>query len=154
MIQRFADALATSVLIATLVWALGVVIGVWWIVAGVLGLWAIVRGLPVWAPIVRAGAGILWGDRYSDADTIQEVFAMGGQDVSDEVVPLVLEAARRVHNWASRFSTALISVIGLLAMWAARPTWQPLVFLIFASLVCGAAAWPAIKRRWDERNGT
>jgi hypothetical protein len=73
-------------------------------------------------------------------------------DVREELVPQILEAARRVHNWASRVSAALIALIGLLAMWAARDAWQPFVFVLFGSAVVISATWPAIKRRWDERD--
>ena len=149
---RVSDIIASCWIVGALLWALGAVIGAWWLAITVLAVWGALRGLPVWAPVVRSAGGVLFGDRYSDADTIREVFEMAGQDITDDVVPTVLEAARRVHNWASRTSAALIALIGMLAMWAARDSWQPFVFVVFGSAVVISATWPAIKRRWDERD--
>jgi hypothetical protein len=150
--KNISDIAASCFLIAALVWAVGALIGAWLFAIGLLVVWAVIRALPVWFPAVKSGADILFGDRYTTAETLAELFDDVEADVRDELIPQVLEAARRIHNWASRASAALISVIGLLAMWAAQDNWQPFVFLFFAAAVTIAATWPAIKRRWDERH--
>lgn len=150
--KNISDIAASCFLITALVWTVGALIGAWFFAIGLLLVWAVIRALPVWFPVVKSGADILFGDRYTTAETLAELFDDVEADVRDELVPQVLEAARRIHNWASRASAALIAVIGLLAMWAAQDSWQPFVFLFFAVAVTIAATWPAIKRRWDERN--
>lgn len=152
MTQKVSDIIGSCILIGALVWCLGAVIGAWTLVMGLLAIWSIVRGLPVWWPAAATATDMLFGDRYTTAETLAELFTDVEADVRDELIPQVLEAARRIHNWASRASAALIAVIGLLAMWAAKPTWQPFVFMVFAIAVTIAATWPAIKRRWDERH--
>jgi hypothetical protein len=150
--ERAADVVASCWLVGAVVWVLGNVVGAWTVVAVVLAVWVIMRGLPVWAPSVLTAWSILFGERYSASETIEEILADVEDDVREELVPQILEAARRVHNWASRVSAALIALIGLLAMWAARDAWQPFVFVLFGSAVVISATWPAIKRRWDERD--
>lgn len=150
--ERAADIVASLWLVGAVVWVLGTVVEAWTVVAFVLGMWAMLRGLHVWAPVVTSAAGILFGDRYSATHTVRDLLNEVGDDMREELIPTVLDAAKRIHNWASRVSAALISIIGLLAMWAARDAWQPFVFVIFALAVIAAATWPAIKRRWEERH--
>lgn len=152
-LERSADIVATVWLVGIVVWALGAIIGAWLTVATAFVVWAILRGLPVWWPSVWTAGSILFGDRYSDTSTVRELLSEVGEDMKEELVPTVLAAAKKVHNWGSRAGAATVSILGLLAMWAARDTWQPFIFLLFALLVIGFAFWPAFRRRWDERNG-
>lgn len=151
MTRAIADIAASLVLIAALAWLMGGVLGSWVILVFVLAVWAIVRSLTLWLPAVRTAAGILFGDRYTTSDTLGELFSDVEDDVREELIPQVLEAAKRIHNWGSRGGAATVAILGLLFMWMATPPVQPFIFLFFSAAVILAVAFPVLKRRWDER---
>lgn len=59
----------------------------------------------------------------------------------------VREAARNIHNWASRNVAAAIGICGMLAVYF---THSLIVVAMFSLAIVAATHWPAITRRFRE----
>lgn len=118
-----------------LLWAVSVTADYWLLALGLFGAFAALC-------VGHVGRFIMWV-----TDTMRALFAEPSTPEYERSVDGVREAARNIHNWASRNVAAAIGICGMLAVYF---THSLIVVAMFSLAIVAATHWPAITRRFRE----